>query len=178
MDSGTVLDASSLIILAKLQEIEALYEVYGPLSITPSVFAEAVERGKQLGKDDALVIEAAIREGWVSIVKLSRPQGRFARELQRTPALGRGESEALAYAKDTQARLIIEERRGRTVARAHGIEYTVLQVFPLEGYILRELPYPRCIDLLERVAVAMNTDLAVLQGIRMAVEAIRSEREK
>ena len=178
MDSGAVLDTSSLIILAKLQELEALYEVYGPLSITPSVFAEAVERGKQLGKDDALVIEAAIREGWVSIAKLSRRQGRLATELQVSASLGRGESEALAYAKDTEARLIIEERRGRTVARAHSIEYTVLQVFPLEGYVLRKLPYPRCVDLLERVAVAMNTDLAVLQGIRMAVEAIRSEREK
>lgn len=178
MDSGVVLDTSSLIILAKLQELEGLHEVYGPSTVTPSVFAEAVERGKRLGKDDAMVIEAAILEGWVRIAQLTRRQGGLATELQASAALGRGESEALAYAKDVGARLIIEERRGRTVARAHSIKYTVLQVFPLEGYILQKLPYARCVDLLERIAVAMNTDLAVLQGIRMAVDAIRSEREK
>ena len=175
---GAVLDASPLIIIAKLQEIDALYETYELLGIPPVVFREAVEGGKRRAKDDALVIEAAIRAGLVQILALSEEQNRFAQDLHASGAFGLGESEALAYARDTGVRLIIEERKGRALARAHGTSYTVLQVFPLEGYIQRKISYERCIDLLDRIAVAMNTDLAILNALKAAARAIQRERER
>lgn len=174
---GAVLDASSLIIIAKLQEIKALHQTYGPLGIPPTVFQETVEVGKQRGKDDAFIIEAATQAGLVNVVTLAEEQMRFARHLHTSGALGLGECEALAYARDTGTRLIIEERKGRALARAHNIVYTILQVFPLEGYIQGKLPYEKCIDLLDRIAVAMNTDLAILNALKVAVEAIYCERE-
>lgn len=174
---GAVLDASSLIIVAKLQEIDALYQTYGLLGIPPAVFQEAVEGGKRRGKDDALVIEAAIRARLVQILALSEAQNRFAQDLHTSGAFGLGESEALAYTRDTTACLIIEERKGRALARAQGISYTVLQVFPLEGYIQRKISYERCTDLLDRIAVAMNTDLAILNALKAAAKAIQRERE-
>jgi len=175
---GAVLDTSSLIILAKLQEIEVAYRAFGPLGITPAVFEEAVERGKELGKDDALVIEAAIRASWVRVVSLYEPMKEFAQELSASGAFGPGERQAIAYAKETGTRLIIEERKGRTLARVHGVRYTVLQVLPLEAYIEDKISYERCIDLLDRIAVAMNSDLAILNAIKAAASAIRREREK
>ena len=174
---GAILDASSLIIIAKLQEIKALGQTHGPLGIPPAVFQETVKVGKQRGKDDALVIEAAIQAGMIKIVTLTQEQMCFARYLHTSGALGLGECEALSYAGDTGTCLIIEERKGRVLARAHGITYTILQVFPLEGYIQGKLPYEKCIDLLDRIAVAMNTDLAILNALKVAVEAIYRERE-
>jgi|GEM_PF-914207 len=174
---GAVLDTSSLIIIAKLQDIDALHQAYGPLGIPPAVFQEAVEGGKQRGKDDALVIEAAIQAGLVQVLTLSEAQNRFAQNLHTSGALGLGECEALAYAGDTGTRLIIEERKGRVLARAQGIKYTVLQVFPLEGYIQRKISFNRCVDLLDRIAVAMNTDLAILNALKAAAGAIQRERE-
>lgn len=174
---GAVLDASSLIIIAKLEEIETLHTVYGLLGIPPSVFQEAVEGGKQRGKDDALVIEAAIQTGLVQVLPLSQEQNRFAQHLHTSGGLGLGESEALAYAGDTGTCLVIEERKGRTVARAEDITYTILQVFPLEGYIQNKISFEKCVDLLDRIAVAMNTDLAILSALKAAAETIHRERK-
>lgn len=174
---GAILDASSLIIVAKLQEIKSLHQTYGLLAIPPAVFQETVEVGKQRGKDDALVVEAAIQAKLVKVVTLTEEQMRFTRHLHTSGALGLGECEALAYARDTGTRLIIEERKGRALARAHNIAYIILQVFPLEGYIRGKLPYEKCIDLLDRIAVAMNSDLAILNGLKAAAEAIQRERE-
>lgn len=144
-----------------------------------------MEVGKQRGKDDALVIKAAMQIGVAQVVTLTQEQTRFARDLHTSGALGLGECEALAYARDTGTCLIIEERKGRAVARAHNITYTILQVFPLEGYIQGKLPpwtgsghrYEKCIDLLDRIAVAMNTDLAILNALKAAAAAIQRERE-
>lgn len=174
---GAVLDASSLIIIAKLQEIRALHQTYGPLGIPPAVFQETVEAGKLRGKDDALVIEAAMQAGLVKAVTLTQEQTRLAQHLHTSGALGLGECEALAYARETGTRLLIEERKGRAVARAHNITYVILQVFPLEGYIQGKLAYEKCIDLLDRIAVAMNTDLAILKALKAAADAIQRERE-
>ncbi|MGA9351670.1 MAG: hypothetical protein WBW48_23090 [Anaerolineae bacterium] len=174
---GAILDASSLIIIAKLQEIKSLHQTYGLLGIPVTVLQETVEVGKQRGRDDALVIEAAMQAGLVKVVTLTQEQTRFAQALHASGALGLGECEALAYARDTGTRLIIEERKGRALARAHNITYTILQVFPLEGYIRGKLAYEKCIDLLDRIAVAMNTDLAILNALKVAAEAIQRERE-
>ena len=173
---SAVLDASPLIIAAKLQEINALYQTYGLLGIPSTVYRETVKVGKQRGKDDALVIDAAIQQNLAQVFRLTKNQSRFAQRLQETGSLGAGESEALAYARDTGTLLIIDERKGRAVARSHSISYTVLQVFPLEGYVRGRLSYENCIDLLDRIAIAMNTDLAILNGLKIAVEAIYNER--
>lgn len=114
-----------------------------------------------------------MQAGLVKVVTLTQEQTRFTRDFHASGALGLGEWEALAYARDTGTCLIIEERKGRALARAHNI----LQVFPLEGYIQGKLPYEKCIDLLDRIAVAMNTDLAILDALKAAAEAIQRERE-
>lgn len=53
----------------------------------------------------------------------------------------------------------------------------VLQAFPLYGYIARRLPFERCVDLLDRIAIATNTDLAVLSALKLAAETIQRERK-
>jgi predicted nucleic acid-binding protein len=173
-----VLDASSAIIIAKIEAIADWQAIYGPLGIPPVVYEETVVRGKATAHDDALVLEAAIDKGIVALVTLTQEQEEFVKALRSgSPVLGLGECQAIAYARYTPGcLLIIEERKGRAVARAHGVPYTVIQMCPLEGYIRRKLPYRRCLDLLDRVAVAMNTDLAVLNALKAAAQALADER--
>jgi predicted nucleic acid-binding protein len=118
-----------------------------------------------------------MQAGLVQVVTLTQEQTRFARDLHTSGALGLGECEALAYAREMGTRLLIEERKGRALARAHNITYVILQVFPLEGYIQGKLTYKKCIDLLDRIAVAMNSDLAILNTLKAAAGAIQRERE-
>jgi len=40
------------------------------------------------------------------------------------------------------------------------------------------ISYEQCIDLMERVAIAMNTDIAVLRGMRTAAAALHEARQR
>lgn len=92
-------------------------------------------------------------------------------------AYHRGESETIICAETRRLPVLIEERRGRSLARSRGVIYTVLQAVPLQGYIERKLPRNEADQWLERIAVAMNTDLAVFQALRGAVQALDEERQ-
>ncbi len=172
-----VVDASSLIIIAKLEAIETLHQVYGPIGIPTAVFRETVQTGFERKKTDAFVIDAAIRSGHIIVVELSPVQVSFAQHLYITNVVGWGECETLAYARDSDVQVLIEDRRGRSIARTEGVSYTTLQVFPLQGFIQRKITYDTCASLLDRIAVMMNTDLAILHALQSAAEAIRLERE-
>lgn len=172
-----ITDASSLIIIAKLEAIDVLHEVYGTIGIPPAVFRETVQAGYERGKSDAFAIDAAIRSGQVVVVKLSPGQSVFAQHLYMTNMLGWGECESLAYAQTENIHVLIEERKGRSIARAEGINYTILQVFPLQGFIQRRISYDTCVNLLDRIAVMMNTDLAILHALQSSAETIWLERQ-
>ena len=172
-----VTDASSLIIIAKLEAIDILYQVYGTIGIPPAVFRETVQAGYERGKSDAFTIDAAIRFEQVVVVKLSSVQIAYAQHLYMANMLGWGECESLAYARDTNVQVLIEERKGRSIARIEGIHYTVLQVFPLQGFIQHKISYNTCVNLLDRIAVMMNTDLAILQALQSSAETIWIERQ-
>ena len=173
-----VIDASSLIILAKLQGIQQLYEVYGVIRIPPAIYEECVIAGKRLRKNDAFVIETAIAKEQITMVHLTEKQQGFAQQWHDDGILDLGECECLAYAKDTDTLVLIEERKGRIIARASEIKYIVLQVFPLHGYIQRKLSYEAATKLIDKIAVAMNTDFAIVQALKVAINTIHLERSE
>ena len=177
LHSAIVADASSLIIIAKLEAIDTLYQVYGTIGIPPAVFRETVQVGFERRKSDAFTIDVAIRSGHVVVVKLSSAHVAFAQHLYMANTLGWGECETLAFARDTNVQALIEERKGRSIARAEGIRYTTLQVFPLQGFIQHKISYDICVNLLDRIAVMMNTDLSILHALQSAAETIWHERK-
>jgi len=176
---NVVADASSLIILAKLHALDTLHAIYGPVAITDTVFREAVLEGKRRNKEDALVVETAIERGRLIRVSLTQRQQAIVTVLRAgTRACDMGEAEAIAYAEDTGSLLIIEDHKAKAVARARGVQYAIVQMVPFEGYIRELIPYEQCVDLMERVAIAMNTDIAVLMGMKAAVVALHKARQR
>jgi len=174
-----VIDASSLIPLARLRALEALFSVYGPVAITDEVFREVVVEGKKLGKADAWEVEKGIEKGWLERISLTPEEKALASEFKREfRFLGPGECEALACAEKRGLLLIVEERKTRTVARIRGIPYTVAQAIPVEGYTKGKLPYDKAVELLEEIAAAMNTELAVLVAFKKALAALEEERKR
>ena len=178
-DPGVVADASSLIVLAKLNVLDTLYAIYGLVVITDTVFRETVLEGKRRNKEDALIVEAAIERGRLVRVSLTQRQQALAAALRAgTRACDPGEAEAIAYAEDTDSLLIIEDRKAKAVARARGVQYTIVQMTPFEGYVRELISYEQCVDLMERVAIAMSTDIAVLRGMRAAAAALHEARQR
>lgn len=58
-----------LIHLAQINALFLLKELYGEVIITEEVRAGAVERGKEEGCADAVLIESAIESGWIKVAK-------------------------------------------------------------------------------------------------------------
>ncbi|MEW5985468.1 MAG: hypothetical protein AB1791_02440 [Chloroflexota bacterium] len=173
----TVIDASSLIILAKTNTLEIAWTIYGPISVTDAVYDEVVAAGKRRSSVDAWQVEAAISRGWFAPTSLTLSEKSLARHLLANyPALGKGECEALACAETRNWLLIIEERKAKALARLRGIRYTIARTIPLEGYLAGKLSYADALSLMQNVGVAMNTDLAVLNALNLALKAIEDER--
>jgi len=174
-----VIDASSLIILAKAKALEDLFAIYGPVAVTDAVFEEVVVEGKKRGKTDAWLIETALEKGWLVRISLPPEEEALARNYRaRFSALGLGECETIACAEKRGLLLLIEERKAKALAKLKGLRYTIAQTVPVEGYLMGKIAYERAIALLEHIAVAMNTDLAVLNALKAMLTALEEERAK
>lgn len=118
-----VSNSSPLIHLARLSKVTCVRRVFPSLLIPVAVRSEAVERGKSEGFDDALILEKLEYEGWLKTVKLSAtPSMKTARELAKE--LGKGEAEAIALALEKKDRLLMDDLKGRQIARSYGVETT------------------------------------------------------
>lgn len=174
---NAVIDASSLIVLARLDALWLLRRVYNEVGLPTSVFVEAVLRGKAKGYMDTNRIEEAIADGCLVQFDPTPVEKTLAEQISRQMiALSPTDCDALACAEIRDSLLIVEDRRVRNAAKARGIDYTVIQVIPLQGLIQRKLEYEECDRLLADIGRAMHTDAAFLHVLRMAAREIEVGR--
>lgn len=165
--------------LARVSALPALHDVYGVIGLLLSVREEVVTQGQKQGFADAGIVAKAVEEGWFSQLTLTVAEQRFADALvKKTPGISQTDAETLVCARSRKLTLLIEDRRARNVARAEGIPYITIQVFPLYGLLERKLPASQCDDLLVRIGRAMHTDLAVVEALRVAAAEIDRNRRK
>lgn len=174
---NTLADSSSLIVLARLNDLWLLKRYFGSVGLTPSAYDETVVRGKALGYPDAMRIEAAVIDGWLQVVSLSADELTQSNVLRNSvPALSHTDCETLICARERKWVLIMEERRGRRVAERQGIHYMTIQALPLHGFIERKLTFVECDALLTHIGQAMHTDRAIVHVLRVAAQEIERVR--
>ncbi len=85
------------------------------------MFSEVVEKGRELGRGDALVIGELVNEKKIKVIK---PDPGVVKNLMKTTGMvfHRGEAETLALAKKLRAVAVINESIGRTAGEVTGIE--------------------------------------------------------
>lgn len=131
-----VSNASPLIYLAKVEELSLLHELYQKIHIPQEVKAETVDRGKELGESDALIIEQAIENGWIQTHDVENKKVPF--ELEE------GEIAALSLAKKLEVKeVLIDEAPARKAARTmdlkpRGTVYVLLHALQKEKITLDE----------------------------------------
>lgn len=103
-------DASPLICLAKAGKLYLLKEMFGKVLIEEEVKREAIDRGKEEGAPDALVIEDAIKEGWIEVEKIE--------DEKSFSGIHKGEGNTILLAKRHKCLVLIDEEDGREVASA------------------------------------------------------------
>ncbi len=106
-----VSDASPLIALAAIGRFDLLPALYGEVLIPKAVYEEVVVRGSgEPGADEVRMAR------WLHVEEAPHPSADLLENLDR------GEAEAIALAAHRKAeRVLIDERRGRRAAQAHGL---------------------------------------------------------
>ena len=115
---NVVSDASALINLARIGDLDLLRQLYGKLLIPEAVWREVVTRGA--GRPGAKEIRTA---SWVETRGVANKN--LVRALRQ--GLDAGEAEAIALALEVEADLLLmDERLGRETARHLGMCYVGL----------------------------------------------------
>jgi predicted nucleic acid-binding protein len=116
MNSIVVADAGPLIALARINYLNIIHNMYGNILIPTAVFKElAIETNKP----GVVILKTAISDGWLKVVEteFSLKEKSVLRLL-----LDKGETEAILLAELVNCRfLLIDERKGRAVAKQRGI---------------------------------------------------------
>ena len=111
-----VSDNSVLSCLAEMGELDLLRRLYGKVVVTETIRLEAVHPGAP----ESLKRFFSTKPDWVSVIPDQMPY------LEETAALDAGEASAitLAWQHRASSLLILDEKRGRRVASALGLEIT------------------------------------------------------
>lgn len=129
MAKPVVSDAGPLIALAKLNLLHLLERLYGRVYFPGSVYKEAVVEGLRQGLEDAHTLRLfLIQEGWETMEVENAPDELLSLHLDQ------GELESLALALDMNALLLIDEERGREVARRHRVKVRGTLGILIEAY--------------------------------------------
>ena len=110
-----VSNTSPIINLASVDKLSLLNQLYGKITIPKAVHQEITVKGSgQAGAKEVQTLK------WIEVKLISNRE--FVKALK--VELGDGESEAIALATELKANLVLmDERRGRTVAKRFGLRY-------------------------------------------------------
>ena len=139
MAARVVVDASVLIVLAKLRCIHLLRTIYGTILLGPVVHHEVVIQGQRLHARGVEQVEQALEESWLQVVRPTTGEQKLTVRLLRTTRLDDGEAEALALASRRNLLLVADDQEARHVAEALGIAYIGTAGVLLEAYLRRRL---------------------------------------
>jgi len=130
LNAVVVSDSTTLISLLNMKRFELLFLFSDTIVITPAVYSEVVV--KHYAKE---ILDRYIEDGKV-IVEEVDDTPKVKELLLR---LDLGESESIVLANEKQIPLIIDEKRGKRVAKALGIDVIgligILLVYKKRGYL-------------------------------------------
>ncbi len=111
-----VSNSTPLICLARLNRLHLLKEFFVEVCIPEEVYREVVTRGKEEKCPDAILVEEAVKEGWVIVKK--------AVEMKRLEEYGidKGEVEAISLALNLKcSEILVDQSHARFVAEVMGL---------------------------------------------------------
>ena len=175
---NAAIDASSLIVLAKLNAIQEAVDAYGVLGITQSVEQETVYTGKTRGYADAHRIEMAIISGQIIVNEINNTIVKKAAELRRSStALSESDCHIIAFSATKALPLVLQDRRARLAAEAIGVETISIVGLPLTVYIQATASYERSIVVLSQISKALSLESAIQKTLRSALDEIKRLRK-
>lgn len=124
-----VVDAGPLMVLAKLNLLHLLKQLYGKVLFTETVYREVIDDGLRRGYPDASTLFQFLQqEAW-----RATPAPPTSPLISTIP-LDRGEQESIMLAAEHGATLLIDEEEGRRAARSFGLSVRGTLGILIEAY--------------------------------------------
>ena len=118
-----VSDAGPLIHLSQIGQLHQLRELFTEVYITHRVKEEVVDRGTELGYEDAHAAKAAIDEGWITIKEIPDEMTPTVERLAEDENISTTDAETLLRATGSGTEnVLIDEKILSNLARMHGLK--------------------------------------------------------
>ncbi len=113
--AALIFDSTPLIHLGRARLLEKLKHLNTRNYLPKAVYQEVVELGKDSGKEDALYVEALMKEGLFEVIEI-KPS------LKLPAILSPADQEVLSLAREKKGTAVMDEEAGRKVAEILGIK--------------------------------------------------------
>lgn len=169
-----VADTSALIYPAKnLEFIRILKKIFKIIYIPPAVHQESIVRGKELGKQDALLLEKLVEEGFLIIRTLDGAGVKIKDKLSKNKALGSGEIEVISLAKQMGFdKVLIDDKLASEAARVLELKAVPITYVLILAIGKEIISYPEGLKILHQI---------ISEGYRISAEdyiAIKNKMER
>ncbi|MFQ6136117.1 MAG: DUF3368 domain-containing protein [Candidatus Hydrothermarchaeales archaeon] len=163
-----VSDSTPLIYLAKIGRLHLLREFFDEVYIPDEVFKESVERGREEKYTDAIVIEEAVKGGWVKIQRVGKI------EKLKEFGIDEGEAETISLALALGSReVLLDQGHARLAAQVMGLRPRGT-IFVLLKALVNEIitydDYLKDLECLVKAGFRMS-DEVYLEAVRLGREA-------
>lgn len=143
-DDAIVADSTVLIFLGKLRRLDWLRAPYERVLVPTEVYEEVVVTGKELGAEDAVLVENAIDDGWIEVQETEPREEILKYDLEA------GETEVLSLAVARgHDEVLVDEESVRDVARLYDIRPRGTLSFLFTAVREGELTFDEFLDHLE-----------------------------
>lgn len=151
-----VSDTTPLISLMKIEHLDLVHQLFGEIQIPEAVYSELVSN-RRFSKESKMIQESAF------IKKVAVRDSKAVELLRRSTGLDAGESEAIILSDVNKADvLLMDESRGRNVARRMGIQLmgTIgILIIAYEDGKLSQEDVLKCVDVLKHNGRHIGTKL-------------------
>lgn len=127
-----------------------------------------MDRGKERGFADALLVEEAIRNGWISVVDVKMPDEFL--ELCHLAGVDRGEAAVLRYAKEKGGFALLDDEAPRDLARALRIPVRGTLGIIIDAVRKGLLDRKEALSRLDEVSEIMYVSSEIYRRARTAIE--------
>lgn len=165
--SSAVSNAGPLIHLARIGRLHLLRALFQEVAIPIQVKVETVEKGKQKGFPDALLIEGAIEEGWIRTVEV-RVNKRFEK-VAETAGLQLAEVAVIYYARQNHMTALLDDDAARIFARTLGVTVRGSLGTILEAIERRLLSRSEALKMLDALSEVMYVAPGVYRSIKSLI---------
>ena len=118
-----IINASPIIILTKINQLEILKKTYGSIEIASSVYQEVVVNGLRIDSRDAHIVKEQIDSRNIEVLDLSPEFAEKAKKIESIYGIDIGEAETIALALQLNNKeIVIDEIDAREAAKAFGIK--------------------------------------------------------